>query len=617
MRRRIFLFIIPVLLLLFLPAAGRLAVGYDGEWDIRGEILRLKKEVPSLEAFRGVSGVVWLSAYRYELMPDGSTRKLHKFLILPAGAEDDDEDGAEFRVFPHPAELNSTLTVNEAGWYDTDTGERLGDLPVESYNQNGTRAEIVNFPSVARGRIAAVETVSEIPRRFFMDDVLQMAGDLPIWEQTVDVEVLPGTNLYWEGVGVMPPERWTDDSGERVTWTVTNQPAWHDEGIVERRRPTLIFSLQKGIANGLRGLMSLENSFQAPPLPPVVASGRSNLSRTGNSIAKYLSERRLDVVGYEPREVRPAGLMPADGPWTLWERVLIAQKWFKALGWDAKTYWIQRMPVALDGPSSMALWDEPVLRIDQSGGKEIYFKPGQAVVFGRLDPSLLGAVIYRVDGSGVERPSIPRGSASDHTMIQTWRLEIAENGIARGTLDLTVTGAWLDALLRGSEPSSADMGPALLGGIKFGVQGLVAEPLSVKSAGSGYMLSYGIKAQLGIASGSDILLRLPGGVPTCFDAVPEGGTKFSFDFPFVFEQHAVISTPVGYRALMLPSVVQNGDSKAVMAESVVHWAKSRRVEASSAWVVRQVALDGAMSARVSEQLGLARRWSETTIPLRK
>ncbi|MDR3353674.1 MAG: hypothetical protein LBO21_01395 [Synergistaceae bacterium] len=591
------------------------AAGYDGGWDIAGEILRLGGEVPSTEAFGGGSGVVWLDSHIYEMKSDGTAGRTRRYIVMPAGEHE--RASAALMIQPYPQEPGASLVVSEAAMYDPSTAERIGDLSVVRREGDGVGAAIVSIPPGCAGGLAVIETVTEIPGRFFLDDVIPLAGDLPAWEQNILVEMPEGMNMYWEGVGVREPHRRKEAGVERLAWTVINQPAWRKSSIVEETRPMLIFSQRRGLMRGLKDLEEAEGAFTPPPVPSNVR-GSLNLIKTGSRIAEHLSERRMVIDGYEPDRVRTGAGIPPDGPWTSHERTIIAGRWLRELGWDVKVYWMQKLPVGPDGPSSSGLWDKPLLRITQNGGgKDVYFTADQSADFGKLSPSLYGRTAFRVDGTNLERPTLPRGTASDHNLSQMWRLNLDEKGIATGSLDLTITGAWVDALLRDAGESPDDLAGALLGEMEFGVPGLSIELVSCKNLSSGYKFSFDVRTQLGIVSGNDMLVRIPGGKPRGFDDVPADAESFSFEFPFVFEQDAVISTPAGYKALMLPGSIQNGDSKAMFTESVEHWVRKGRVEASAVWTVRSVSVDSTTSGKVREQLNLAGKWSQTTIPLRK
>jgi hypothetical protein len=605
--------VIPVLFMLLGFVMTGDAESYDGDWDVAGEITRLGGQIPSTEAFRGESGGVWLDSHIYNMKLDGTATRTRRYIAMPARG--DAESAPNLMIQPYPPEPNASLTVTEAALYDPLTAERIGDLPIVRHELDGVRAAAVSLPAGAGGGLAVIETVTEIPRRFFIDDVIPLAGALPIWEQRVQVEMPEGMSLHWEGVGVREPQRQEEAGLEFFTWTVVNQPAWRKSSIVEGTRPMLVFSQRSGITKGLKDLEAMESSFTSPPVPSDVRGG-SSLIKAGSRIAKYLSDRRMFLDGYEPAQIRSGGNPSSEGPWTSCERTIIAGRWLRELGWDVRVYWLQKLPIKSDGPASLDLWDKPVLRITD-GGKDVYFTADQSAGFGKLSPALYGRAVFRTNGTELERPTLPKGTASEHNLNQVWRLSLDKMGIATGSLDLTITGAWVDALLHGMEASSGDLTSALLSEMNFDVSGLSIEPASLKSLGSGYKLSFNVKTQLGIVSGNDMLIRIPGGRPRGFDDIPADAESFSFEFPFVFGQDAIISTPAGYRALMLPGNLQNGDSKAMFTESVAHWVKRGRVEASAVWTVRSTQVDSITSGRVREQLNLAGRWSQTTIPLRK
>ncbi|MDR1944213.1 MAG: hypothetical protein LBQ19_05265, partial [Synergistaceae bacterium] len=305
------------------------------------------------------------------------------------------------------------------------------------------------------------------------------------------------------------------------------------------------------------------------------------------------------------------------GPWTAWEGTLIAGKWMESLGYSVKVFWSQKTPVRQDGPDSAANWREPVLVLSRGSASDIYFTAGQSSEFGRLSPSLYGATVYRFDGNNVNRITLPRGNAADHTLTESWRLGIDENGVAAGSLDITVTGGWTNIVSNGNLPSVEDAADDIQRTIAFSVPGIRFETASVSQSGSGYRMTFRVRAPLGIVSGKDILMRIPGGVPVTFGDIPNDNEGFVFCFPFVFEQNIVISTPKGYRTVALPAKTQHGDSKAMIGESIVHWERKSRLEASSKWIVRSAAIDQTLAKRILDQLALARGWAQMTVPLRK
>jgi hypothetical protein len=617
MRRRD-AFALVLLPLCFLFISPLNAADKTGDWDIPSEIARLKREIPSIAAFPGVYGVVWMNSYSYSMGADGSRNTVHKYLMLIGDAPPGGDGGGMISYkIPFSRERGAMVDIKEAALYDPSTGLRIADLARDSYDDEGIRGDIVLIPRSAAGRVAAIETSVSVPGKFSMDDVLTLAGDLPIWEQTITLEIPDGMNLYWEGFGVMEPDRERRMGSERVTWTVMNQPVWQKSGIVDEMRPSIIFSLQHGLMTHLKNLRDLETSFRAPQTPPAVYQSRGLLKRAAAGVAQYMSARLISSDAYDFNGVREDGYITPDGPWTAWEQVLIASKWMASMGFDARVFWVPNLPISSDGPTSYALWREPVLRVTDGGGNEVFLKTPFVADAEKLPPTLYGAAVYRSNGTNLERIVLPRGSASDHRLSQMWRLSLDETGVASGTLDVTVTGAWIDALSLNGEPTAERMGRALLDGMYFNLPGFRIEPESLKMLGSGCRVSFSVSAKLGIVAGNDILSRMPGGLPYCFRDIPADGSKYSFKFPFVFEQSAVIATPKGYRAISLPSKVQNGDSKAMLDESVVHWAKRGQMEAVSRWTVRASDVDEYLADRVNQQLDAVAGWSELTAPLRK
>jgi hypothetical protein len=226
-------------------------------------------------------------------------------------------------------------------------------------------------------------------------------------------------------------------------------------------------------------------------------------------------------------------------------------------------------------------------------------------------------LVYRFADGDIERFSLPKSAASDHTLQQSWYLALTETGEAAGTLDLYVTGGWVDILGLGTLQKAEDIVSLLKEKITFPLPGLSIAAKSMRQTSSGYRFTFDIQAQLGIVSGTDILMKQPGGVPDVFAQLPADGGGFSFKFPFVLEQNAVVITPPGYRALMLPGKSQTGDSKSSLDSSVVHWPKRRRAELSFKWTVRNAEADDFSAKTILEQARQALNWPRTSIPFRK
>jgi hypothetical protein len=584
------------------------------KWNTGDEVSRLLREAPTLAAFPDTPGVVWKNSHRYTLTPDGGKFRNGIFLLLLG--DETVPNGIMSKKFPYPTNYGAILEIDEASWYDASTGERLGELPQEEYDENGILGIEISFPYEAEGHVVAIATTEIIPLDYRLDDVVILSGELPVWEQTVEVEVPDGMRIYWEGSGVREPERRSDGRTQVITWTVLNEPAWVSSGLIESWRPSLVFSLDHGLMPTLRNLRELENPVYAPRIPSSVSSTRGNLVRTTGNIAGYMASRLIPLEE-GTGTVRPPEAISPDGPWTAWEQVLIAGRWLSSLGFNVDIFWQQKLPVSISGPMSHKIWREPILKATDSEGREVYFKAGQTGDPEKPHPSLFGVTLYRAGNSAVERITLQRGSASDHVLNQNWRVSVDENGVASGTLDITITGGWMDVFAVNRDDDAENIGANILRGMAFNILGANISVISARSLPNGCRVSFSVEAAPGIVSSGNLLLKLMGGIPVSLGDIPLNGMRYDMRFPFVFEINSSITTPEGFRALAVPGKVQIGDSRAMLEQSLTHWPKRALAEGNCQWIVRSFSMDEYMSGRIADQLRMVVNWPETAIALRK
>lgn len=621
MRHRHLSIITLALSLLFLPAGGgtRAFAAHGDNWNIPDEIRRLYKEAPSIAAYPDVKGVVWLNSFTYDLAPDGTMQKNHRFLML-SGQHRAGEDMAH--VIPMPREEGASLVVKEAAWYNPMTGMKEGSLPLREISEDGIGRVLVEFPKETEGRVVALATQETYARKPYFDDALFLADEYPIWEQSVTLEIPDGMDLYWQGEGVREPSKRKASGREITSWTLMNQPIWQRPGIVDVKRPSLAFSLRKGLYPYLRSIQEVISKFQAPPPPSDLnLSDKGGPIRAGEDIDAFISKNLLAISGYPSRLMKARELPPVNGPWTPWEGTLIAGRWLEGMGYAVDVYWSQAVPISEDGPAALDSWAEPVLVVKAPGvrAKEIYYKAGQAVEFGKIPPSLRGSTIYRLNGSNLEKQDIPRGNASEHTLVQMWKLAMDEQGIARGTLEITATGSWVNVLGYGRVPRAEGLANSIAQDFIFNAPGLSLGSSTVKPIDSGYRMAFKVTASLGIVSGGGILMRVPAVVPRGIEEIGRAGERYSFRFPFTLEQSINISTPKGYKVIGSPPGEEKlGDPKvALLEESMIHWPKRGELEVAGKWTVRTQDVDEALSKVILNELDSYVRWSQTTLPLRK
>jgi hypothetical protein len=604
--RALFFLIMPILALTVAK------VGAFEKWDIRKEVTRLSADAPNFAAYPpATEAIFWKLSDRYSMSDDGGA--IHESVYILFLKEGGLGEATRPIRFPYPEEEGASLDVTLSAWYDPNDGDFLGELPREEYDLYGIRGVEVSFPGESAGCVAVIAVSESVPGDYRLDGMVSLAAMFPVWERTVEVEVPDGAPIYWEGVGVREPERVRSGKIERYIWTVLNEPAWEKgrTGLIDAGKPALAFSLDHGQLANLKKLRELENPLYAPKIPPSFASAKSDLKRTLQNIAGYMSSRSIPPAEGADR-VRRHDVIGPDGPWTGWEQVLIAARWMSSLGFETDVYWIQHIPSGTDGPASRRIWSEPVLRVCDKNGADFYFKSGQTGSPEKLHPSLYGEILYKAGNSMTERITLPRGTAADHVLSQNWKVSVNESGIASGSVDITFTGAWMNVFSLAEADTSG-----VMPGMNFSVPGITFEEKSSKNIPNGRRVSYAVQAAPGIVAQDSLLLKLIGGLPVCFGEIPRDGSAYSFRFPFIFESNAVITTPKGYKALSIPGKNSLGDSGAVVEQSAEHWPRKRLVESSCRWTVRSVKPDEYQSARIAEQLAVISAWPDTAIPLRK
>lgn len=583
-------------------------------WEASADIARIRGQIPSEEAFADAERLVWLDAYRYRLKEDGTSEKRHRALFV---VRDRAKEPGEYRI-PLPSSPSDTLSVT-AAYYEPSSARRLALLRTEREENAGLGYVRVFLPPEAAGKVIAVESVVATAEKYRMSDAFSLAGPYPIWEESVTVEIPDGMTLYWQGEGIGAPAKSVARGIARFVWSVSNQSAWRGSGLIEEKRPALLFSLHKGATESLKGLSDMARSFMPPSPPAGLAKVKGDIYKVGERIAGYMKGKSAGALDGYPG-IRSE--LPESGPWTAWERTLVAGRWLENFGFDVRVYWRSKTDVGAESPDSIALWFEPVLLVrDQTGkgassAKEIAYKADQPVAFGRQAPSLYGAVLYRVNGRAFERLVLSNGTASENTLGQSWRLALGSDGVSSGTLGLNLSGAWADIFFPNGEPS-LQSAVGLKDAFLFGVPGLEMKPKAIRKVGSGYRMDFDVKASVGIVSGGDMLTRLPCAIPMELENVPVEGSAYEFRFPFSIEQNLSLSVPSGYRAMALPNAKERGNSKASVMEGIDYRASKGRLDAFCRWTVRSNKVDELLAADIREQLGLFLEWTKLSVPFRK
>lgn len=580
-------------------------------WDSGAEIARLKKEVPSIETFGVNSAVIWLRDFETRILADGSMDIYRRTIIMMG-----EHVPSEWKIIHCPVPAGGELSVTEAAWYNTMTGAAEGRLPVKNELLPGGAPVItIAVPEDTAGRAVVIEIHEKRPGSYGVDETINMADSLPIWEHNVSVELPGGMELFWIGRDMKEPVVSEQNNVRRYKWQTMNQLPWHGEGFVLNERPMLSFSTRKGVSQSLRKLEELARSVPAIPLPSAAKTDRHHAC---SKLAEYLSAPQRTLEGYPADYVRTQDMMPEDGPWSDWEKTFILKKWLETIGFDVSLWWEAKMPVDEMVPASATLFEAPVLEIKNSGSKSSYYKAGLPFTASKIPATIGGADIYSASEEGFISKKMPPGSSADNRLFLLWKLALDETGRAEGTLEISVTGGWSEMFSGGKLPELGSLSEFIIERINFAISGMNLEPTKIEPLPTGYKTTFAVRCVPGIIHGGNMLLRLPGGIPMRVSEMIAQERQYTLRFPFIIDQKVRMDMPRGYRMLQMPPLKNVGDgTKAVLKESITHWPKKCELLADSLWAVKTRSVDSLTAQLMKEELAAALRWPVLDLPFKK
>ena len=580
-------------------------------WETVSEVRRLNKEAPSLDGFAGAGALIWLRNNDFRMLTDGTMENTRRVIVMMG-----EKIPASWKTMKMMVPSDGTLDIVEASWYNPMTGFKEGSLKVsEEILAVGAVGKVILTPDDAAGRVVVLIVRETHGKRYGVDATIPMAGELPIWEQNVSVEVPDGRELYWVGRDIKDPVITKSAGTQTYNWTIMNQEPWSGEGFVVYKRPSLSFSSKKGLNQSLR---DMDEAIKMMPSLPLPDAAKGDKSKAGLKLMKWIAEPSRTLPDYAKNIVRPADKIPAEGPWTQLEQSLILNKWLVKLGWESEVWWQAITELDKDSPASSAIWTAPVLAVKTPGNKSVVYQAGQTSDFGMIAPSVAGSTIYALkDGEAVDR-KVAFGSASDHKLGLLWILTLNDIGRASGTLTMTASGGWTTLFSDGQMPRKETLASFVRSKVNFAIPGMVLKPTEVTPTSTGYKLDFDVECAPGLILGGNMLLRLPGGVPVRVGEMINKNSEYTLRFPFMIDQKVRINMPKGYKIIQTPPVKKLGEgSKAILKESIIHWPKKAQLLADSVWIVKTTQVDQALASVLREELNACLRWPVLDIPFRK
>ncbi|MEG2018872.1 MAG: hypothetical protein RRZ70_00100 [Synergistaceae bacterium] len=580
-------------------------------WDTTTEVRRLNKEAPSIDGYSKAKALIWLRDNDYKMLADG-TMQHTKYTVVMMG----EEIPLEWEEIKLPVPDSGTVEINEAAIYNPMTGLKEENLAITDETlDGGATAKVIKVSEKAIGRAVVFVVRTTYPKHYGIDSTIKMASNLPIWEQKVTAELPEGKEIYWTGKEIKTPTIIKKSGVQKYTWTVMNQPAWTGEGFVVYKLPSLTFSSKKGVNEGLRDMETLVKSVPSIPLP-IVSKGSSE--KTAKNLMDWLSAPERQLNGYPQDWIRSAEQIPTKGPWTKWEQTLLLNKWLKTLGWESEVWWQADGEITKESPLSTSTWISPVLMTGPGNGKKEIYQAGQTTDYGIISPTISGTHIYALKNGEFTKKKVSDGKASYNRLYFAWRLALDDNGKATGKLSLLVTGGWIELFSKGTIPTKEQVTQLVKHKVNFAIPGMSLEPESVKTIPSGYKIDFDVKCNPGIILAGNLLLRLPGGVPSSVGEMVGKNDDYTLNYPFTIEQTVKVDMPKGYRLLQTPPVKNIGEgSKATLKETIIHWPKKAQLIAESRWIVKTTDIKAPLSNALKEELNALLRWPVIDLPFVK
>lgn len=591
-----------VVFLICLMALG--ATPALAEWEVAPEIDRLVSEAPPLVSFSEAEGLIWKRDLSYSLAADGSLLRTQKWLVLagPFGLP------SSWRHWIFPIAPGGQAEVFEAGLYNPISSRLVVPLLPLEKEEAGLSFVEVRLPPDTADLVLALGVRETLPRRYNVDDRIWTNLDLPLWESDVVVDVPGGADFAWTASDRLEPSKTTERGRDRYSWRLVNRSAWRGGGLVDEGRPSLAFSLRRGLRSSLEELGSLQTGLGLT-LPPALAASPSSVIGRGEAIIGYVeggARLRDDIAS---SWVRSEELLPLEGPWTEWERALLLGRWLSEAGWKCDILWQPLVPLDESVPATRTLWLRPVLSLAASGFPQSYYLPGQAVPLGEVPAEIRGKTLYGLDKGKVLSVSVPGGDALSNRLRLTWRLDVDERGLATGDLVVDVFGGWFSLV------GEADSGG--VEGLTFRGASLALGKPVVARRKEGLRMTYPVEGNLAIPGKDSLLLQIPGAVPWAFADLRRGLGPLTLQFPFVFEQAFEFALPRGYHPIDFPTKRNLETGSVRLTEAFREKKKAGTVEGSFRLVVTAKTLDDGGAATLASLIQRGDQWGALTLPARK
>ena len=604
-----------------------IAAGAGYAWNPKEEIQRLGKDIPSMDTFGNPQAVIWLKNQEMRFNQDNSVDNF-KYTIVYFG----DRIPADWREHKIVAPVNGDTRIMLAAIFNPATGAQERTLKTELTTlPGGCKVYTVHIPDAACKKVIALVEGERRIDQANVDMTISMAERYPVWEQKIAVQMTQDKPLYWFANRMREPDILNAEKGKIYFWAVTNQPAWHGDGIRIFQRPFISFSASPKLSIVLAKMQEKAELYKKVELP-------SSAPSSADRLINWLEAPERNETQLPKNAIRPLNMLPKEGPWTPAERTLLLNACFERQGRGTKIWWQAPTTVMADSSVAEDFWSSPVI-VNAAGKKSTYYQAGQGVEYGDVSPLLAGTDIYRISDkkleaaaddsvkakkkkkisdTGYETREVKAGSPADHRLSLSWSLKLTPDGVADGSLSAIIDGAWAGIFSGGSLPTKDVAAQLLAARINFAIPGMFLTPTDVKMRPTGYRLDFKVHCAPGIVQNRNMLLKLPGGIPEILGQLLYDNDSVTFRFPFMIDQHVRIDMPKGYK--YFSNEINNviGTKKSSQLVEKISYNPARTVlEADCKWIVKKLKQEMDDAQVLKQQIGAFLAWPSLNLPFRK
>lgn len=554
---RFVLAILFVLLIMLTSCASRAYADFDFTYDMRS-MIQLNPDFSTYAGpdGRGPDGVVWLKRVHLGMSPGGGVERQTMWVLL--GRTGLPSKWLSWNV---PVPDGGDVEFLQASIYSPEEGMEIGTAaPVNSFN--GT-VRSVTFSDTPEEFILVVHYRETFPARLYIDDFVWVSETLPVWETNIRVTVPAGHPFFYSSSQDSAPRAVRVADRMMYEWLIINTAAEVRSSMRVTGREYVAFGSRTG-QRAAALLIRAAERVQLPPSPQAVRDmlGRRRRAGVTERVLNWIYEQPGIVLTSESREV------PAEAPWTDREKVLLAHSWLTEAGMDTNLSW--RLPYSPGAgvPISEAAIVNPVLDVSSpdSRGEIFYFDTKHPPRVGGNE-IYMGGVVYALQetGDGLEEREQEQQRAAGNRLSARFDLNLNEDGILAGTIQITARSAWRYFLFP-EEPTSDDLA-RFLSSMFIQVPRYSDVTFSESRAESVVTVTLSGSQMIKGTEGNHIMASLPPLVPEWFRDLTSGPFPYSISFPFAMDVNVTLTLPASANVL-LPSQVPQSSGRIRYSESL-------------------------------------------------